>query len=354
MDIRIVPLSDKKEFNVLAPHPLQSWEWGEFRQKTGVEIIRLGSYKNNRLIETAQFTLHPLPFTKWSVGYFPKGNIPSKEMLTHLLTIGKQHNCIFIKLEPNVQKNTKEKKDRSLNILISQYPHICLSPHPLFTSYSFYLDLTKSEEELFSSLYPKTRYNIRLAQKHKVTVQEETNNKAFDTYLDLTFETTKRQKFYAHDRKYHYFMWETLKSSGIAHLLTAQYLHDGKKYTLASWIVFLFHDVLYYPYGASNSQFRNVMASNLLMWEVILFGKRNGAKLFDMWGSLGPSPLPSDLWYGFHRFKEGYNPKLVEFIGSFDVVIHPALYQIYNTVYLLRQLFLEIKSRLKIMLLFKN
>lgn len=342
MDIRIVPLSDKKEFNVLAPHPLQSWEWGEFRQKTGVEVIRLGGYKNNRLVEVAQFTLHPLPFTKWSVGYFPKGNIPSKEMLTHLLTIGKQHNCIFIKLEPNIRK-----KDFGFSGFSDFGFNLHQSPHPLFTNYSFHLDLTKSEEELFSSLYPKTRYNIRLAQKHKVTVQEETNSKAFDTYLDLTFETTKRQQFYAHNRKYHYLMWDTLKSSGIAHLLTAQYPHDGKKYTLTSWIVFLFHDVLYYPYGASSSQFRNVMASNLLMWEVILFGKRNGAKLFDMWGSLGPSPLPSDPWYGFHRFKEGYNPKLVEFIGSFDVVIHPILYQIYNTVYLLRQLFLKIKSRLR-------
>jgi lipid II:glycine glycyltransferase (peptidoglycan interpeptide bridge formation enzyme) len=54
-----------------------------------------------------------------------------------------------------------------------------------------------------------------------------------------------------------------------------------------------------------------------------------GFKKFDLWGALGPNPDPHDPWYGFHRFKEGYHPDLVEYVGSYDLVINPFLYQLY-------------------------
>jgi lipid II:glycine glycyltransferase (peptidoglycan interpeptide bridge formation enzyme) len=48
-----------------------------------------------------------------------------------------------------------------------------------------------------------------------------------------------------------------------------------------------------------------------------------------MWGSLGPDASEKDEWYGFHRFKQGYGPRLVEYIGSYDLVIKPFLYNLY-------------------------
>ncbi len=334
MIITLIQIKDKELFNNLALHPLQSWEWGEFRKKTGIEVIKLGRYQNNKLLETAQITIHQLPFTKYTVGYFPKGNIPSKEMLEELVKTGKQYNCIFIKLEPNIALSNSQP--------ITNNPQLIPSPHPLFTKYTFQLDLTKSEEELLKIMHPKTRYNIRVAQKHGIVIKEDNSPKAFEKYLELTFETTKRQKFYAHNRRYHQLMWETLKSAKIAHLLAANYQYQGKNHTLVTWIVFLFNDILYYPYGASSNNFRNVMASNLMMWEAIRWGKKNGAKLFDMWGALGPNPNPDDPWYGFHRFKQGYGGKLVEFIGSYDLIINPNLYRLYNLVYKIREIFLKL------------
>jgi lipid II:glycine glycyltransferase (peptidoglycan interpeptide bridge formation enzyme) len=65
-----------------------------------------------------------------------------------------------------------------------------------------------------------------------------------------------------------------------------------------------------------------------MMWEVIKFGKKESLSRFDMWGSLGPNADRNDPWYGFHRFKEGYSPRLVEFIGDFDLVLKPGLYSV--------------------------
>ena len=189
----------------------------------------------------------------------------------------------------------------------------------------------------------KTRYNIRVAQKKEVKIIEDNSETAFDEYLDLTFnETTKRQRFYAHDREYHRKMWHALNPAGIAHLLKAVY----NSQTLVTWILFTFNDALYYPYGASSSQNRDVMASNLMMWEAIRFGKARNLKYFDMWGSLGPDPDPKDPWYGFHHFKDGYGPTLMEFIGTYDFVIDPPMYQVYKLMDKARWAMLKIKASL--------
>ncbi len=335
MIIHNIATDKKREFNKLATHPLQSWEWGEFRKTSGVTVIRLGKYEKDKLTETAQITIHNIPFTSWTIGYLPKGGIPSQEMLEEIVRIGKQNHCIFIKLEPNVIV-----KDLGFRFSDLGFP-IIPSPHPLFTKYTWELDITKNEDQLLANMHPKTRYNIRVAQKHNIVIKEENSSEAFNKYLELTFETTKRQKFYAHNPSYHRLMWETLKKSGVAHLFTANYDNQGQNIILASWIVFLFNDVLYYPYGASSSQFRNLMASNLLMWEVIRWGIKNGAKKFDMWGALGPNPSPKDPWFGFNRFKEGYGASLVEYIGSFDLVIHPKLYRLYSLSHQIRQIILK-------------
>jgi lipid II:glycine glycyltransferase (peptidoglycan interpeptide bridge formation enzyme) len=232
------------------------------------------------------------------------------------------------------------------------------SSRPLFTKYTFVLDLTKTEEELLQQMHPKTRYNIKVAQKHGVLVKEEFSDNAFADYVQLTQETTSRQGFYAHTPQYHRKMWETLgnqiSNSKIrntkyeirdttalsAHLLIARY----KNIPLTTWILFTFKDTLYYPYGASSSRNRETMSSNLQMWEAILFGKKLGLKKFDMWGSLGENPDTRDPWYGFHKFKMGYGPTLVEFVGSYDLVINPLLYVLYVVADKTRWLLLKLKK----------
>ena len=67
-----------------------------------------------------------------------------------------------------------------------------------------------------------------------------------------------------------------------------------------------------------------------MMWEAIRFGKTLGLKKFDMWGALGPNPNVKDPWYGFHRFKEGYGARLIEYVGSYDFVINNNLYFVYK------------------------
>jgi len=322
--------------NKFSNHPLQSAEWAKFREKTGIKVIRENGI---------QLTIHKIPRTKFTIGYFPKGFLPDKKMVSRLKKIGERERAIFIQIEPNVEKEKN---------LIFYYKKIGLAPsfHPLFTKFTFRLNLDKSEEELLKNTHPKTRYNIRVAQRHGVKISEDNSEKAFSEYLKLTWETTKRQNFYAHTEKYHKLMWETLQNEKLkikneklntdkltAHLFLARYNNR----TLVAWIVFVYNDTLYYPYGASSSEHKETMASNLMMWEAIKFGKNLGLKKFDMWGSLGPNASPNDPWFGFHRFKQGYGPDLIEFIGSYDLVINPFMYRMYKIADKLRWALLKIK-----------
>jgi len=293
-------------------HPLQTAAWAEFRKAMGIDI---------GTIDTWYITFHRIPFTPWTIGYFPKGPMPTKTMVEQLRTLGKEKNAIFIQLEPNIQNN--------LAFNIGHLAFLQPSHHPLFTKYTFIIDLTKSEDELLKAMHPKTRYNIKVAEKHNVKIQEDNSANAFETYLKLSQETTNRQGFYAHNKHYHRTMWQIMHTAGIAKLWTATY--EGN--ILAAWILFIHDGVMYYPYGASSREHRDVMAPNLLLWELIKWGKQHEMYAFDLWGALGPLPAggpdTKDPWYGFHRFKAGYNPTLIEYMGSFDLVIQPFLYKLY-------------------------
>lgn len=342
MLIREIRPEEKNDFNQAVPHPLQSFEWGEFREKTGVSVVRLGRFDNNRLIQGWQISFHKLPKISGSIGYCPKSSLPDQQVLEAIKAIGQKHQAVFIKLEPHVGQPVSSSKTGHQEIKKFLLENGCVYGRPLFTKYTFQIDLTKSEEELLGNMKQKTRYNLNLAYRKGVRISKDNSEEAFQTYLDLTFETTKRQGFYAHDRDYHTKMWQTLKPSGIAHLLKATWQNQ----ILSAWILFVFGNTLYYPYGASSSQHRELMASNLIIWEAIRFGKHLNLKTFDLWGSLGPEANPKDPWYGFHRFKEGYGPDLVEFVGTFDYVLNTPLYQIYRLAENLRWKWLKFKTKL--------
>lgn len=309
-------------FNKMVYHPLQTWEWGKARSDMNVTVVRMKDGEN-----AYQMTLHPIPKTNFKIGYLPRSVYPSKKLLDFLYEFGKKNNIVFIKIEPYEEKNNI-KLDKRLK----------RSPHPLFPDWTQIMDLKDTEENLLKKMHSKTRYNIRLAIKKGVEVREESNDQGFSIFTKLYFETCKRQKYFGHDHKYHKIVWNNLKNS-IAHILVAYY-NDTP---LAAYELFYFKDYLYYVYGGTSDQFRNVMAANLIMWETIRLGKKLGAKKLDMWGSLPPVYSQSHSWAGFTRFKEGYGTKFVEMIGSYDLVVNPFLYNVYNTVHRVRDQYLKLR-----------
>ncbi len=341
MNFQDINDQDKDQYNLGVNHPLQAFEWGEFRKKTGIEVIRRGELEKGKIQNPYQITVHKTPNFPYKIGYFPKGDLPSEELLSELKQIGEQNKISFVQLEPNVVNSNSSIIHGDLK----------QSFHPLFTKYTFILNLTTAEDDLIKNMSQKTRYNVRLAEKKGVKIEIDNSERAFKEYLKLTKETTKRQKFYAHNESYHKLMWETLGNKYDekfdpnrlqAHLLKASYNNT----TLVTYILFTFKNKLYYPYGASSDLHREVMASSAAMWGAIKFGKSLGLEKFDMWGAANtPEPKPDDPYYGFHRFKQGFGATLTEFIGSYDLIINPLNYRLLSVADKLRWALLKTKKR---------
>ncbi len=324
MIVREITDSEKGIYNKTVTHIIQSWEWGEFRKSTGLDLTRLGQFEGDKMVSAYQLTFHPVPILKGNIGYMPKGPMPDKYMVKALTDLSKKMACAYIKIEPNVFVG----KDKELQVERLKKLGLFTSKKSLFTKYNFLIDLTKSEDQLLSAMHPKTRYNIGVAKKKGVEVYESTQDADFETYLKLYFETTKRQKYFGHTPSNHKKVWAVLKDAGMARVMIAKYQNEP----VVAWMLFSFRDTLYYPYGGSSNKYRDVMASNLIAWEAIKLGKKLGLKIFDMWGALGPDATDSDPWFGFHRFKAGYGPMHVEYLGTYDLILKPALYKTLNFV----------------------
>lgn len=333
----------REDWNSVAKHPLQSYEWGEIKEQNSNLILRVAVFDDNqKLIEVYLITLHKL-FGKFKMAFLAKSVWPSSEILIFLEKKLKELNCIFLKLEPEVFLEEAGKYQIPLlkNNWTKDGLQFSISNSRVFARHTFLIDLSFSSDELFELMKSKTRYNIHLAQKKGVVVKDETDNpEGFSIFFNLYQETLKRQNYLGHDKKYHELVWNSLKAK-VARILVAYY--DGKP--LGAYELFLFNNSGFYLYGGSTLMNKEVMAPNLLMWEAILFAKKNNCLYFDMWGALDKNYQNNNSWAGFHRFKEGYGGIHKTYLPTIDVIFEPLLYKLFSFIWPIRTILLELKQK---------
>ena len=100
----------KDDFNKKAIHPLQSWEWGEFREAWGNKAIRLPNF---------QIIFSKVPFTNFKIGTVIRGPKLTKRDVFEVTNIARKAKAIFVKFEPNVLFKEQLKDDLKSFGLIS-------------------------------------------------------------------------------------------------------------------------------------------------------------------------------------------------------------------------------------------
>lgn len=326
MELKLIEEQQKDEYNRAVTHIVQSWEWGQFRKNLGTKLLRYGLYEDKKLKVAFHLSFHKIPYTKYFVGYLAKGPIPNRTLKEALLKIGREQNCAFIKVEPDIESSaiSRQSVDKEFK----------KSPKPHFTKYNYIVDLTQPEDKILSNMHQKFRYNIKVAQKHGVWVEKRVDDEAFEIYLKLFFDTCKRQNYFGHDKNYHRQIWNILKTARMARLLIAFYCPPNSKLSLPlnAWMLVNFHDTLYYPYGGSFAEYKNVMATNLTASEAIKLGKKLDLKYFDLWGAAAPDASKSDPYQGFTRFKSGLGGKLVTYADTYDLIFNPLIFWAFTFV----------------------
>jgi lipid II:glycine glycyltransferase (peptidoglycan interpeptide bridge formation enzyme) len=342
MLIRAIAPEERIAYDGAVSHPVQSWQWGEFKKQSGLEVERVGFFEHGALVRAMQITFHPVPLLG-SVGYGAKVFAPDSGQLEALGELARKHGAIFTKIEPEVFAPVGAPNPEAEQLDAFIKANGGADGEPIYTPHDFHLDLAPDEEALFAAFAAKTRYNTRLAVKKGVEVVEDTSEQGMEAYIRLMIETTRRQKFYAHSPEFFRTLWRVvgLDERSMLRIFLARYSGE----VLAAWLVFIFNKRLYYPYGASSSSRRELMASNLMMWHIIRYGKANGCVDLNMWGALGPNPDPADPFYGFHHFKQGYNPALMKNLGAYDLVHKNLGYRLFQRLNALRWRYLRLRRR---------
>lgn len=312
MLIREIQAKEKEVFNKMVNSVTQSWEWGEFREKTGKKVVRLGEFEGENLKKGVSIFFHPLPYFNFSIGYIPRCLGLNKSLMEAVLEIARKERAVFVKIEREEEFDFDKGK---FNLVKGK---------SVLPKYTLMVDLEKEEKEILGSMAEKTRYNIRLGLRHKVEIKEGKEEKDLEVFIKLLRETEERQGFYSHYPDYYRMLWEVMGDK-MRKLLIGYY----NKKAVSAIMLFKFKDRLYYPYGGSSLEYREKMANYVIHWEAIKLGKKLGCRVYDMWGAFKESRKETDPWFGIYRFKKGFGGKLVEYPDSLDLVIDERLYKGY-------------------------
>lgn len=78
-----------------------------------------------------------------------------------------------------------------------------------------------------------------------------------------------------------------------------------------------------------NQKYRSLNPNYLLKWKLIELFSKEGYKTFDMNAIVGEFKNPNK-YRGLNEMKLRFNSEALEFIGEFDIIINPVIYNIYN------------------------
>ncbi len=201
------------------------------------------------------------------------------------------------------------------------------APVDLTVANSCIVDLEGTEELLLARMKPKTRYNIRLAERHGVVVSQAPLGQ-LPKFYTLYCETAQRHGFPV--REYEYF--EALFAARDYHfdgsevrLLLAS--HRGE--VVAGEILALSEKGAVYLHGASAYHRREVMAPYLVHWRSIQYARARGCRTYDL-GAVAPGDDPAHSLHGLHRFKTSFGGRLTHDSGSWDFPIRSTVYQAFR------------------------
>ncbi|MCL5667071.1 MAG: peptidoglycan bridge formation glycyltransferase FemA/FemB family protein [Patescibacteria group bacterium] len=321
----------RKEYNhFVAMQPsgsfLQSWEWGQWQEELGRKAFRYfiaGSDNDHRKAAGAvQLIKMPLPTGKYYLyaPYGPVGNLRFKigDLRPALQELRRKFpEAIFFRFEP---------KSGICN-LESAIPTAHIQPNK-----TLILDLTKSKDQLLKEMRPKTRYNIRLAQRHGVQVKADLavtpgHGLYLRESLELILQTSRRQKFKTFPESYYqnflnFFGIRNGQSAVKVYVYKALYNKD----LLAAAIMVDFGRVRTYLFGGSSSSRREVMAPHLLHYQALVDAKAAGLERYDFWGL----DTAREKDPGFARFKLGFGGQVLQYPGAYDIVQRKLQYGMYE------------------------
>ncbi len=300
----------------------QSKEWQKFQDNLGETSFfeKTDDYQYLAILKNT-------PVGKYL--YLPYGPVAKdkpafKKSLKSLENLAKDHGTIFIRIEPqnpdfvkSLPKSAKKSKD--------------LNPKETWV-----LDITPDKPTILTNFSQGTRTRYNTYAKKGLSVRSTKDPTEIKHLVSLQNKLFKEKNLNTFSENY----LKTELEQPFATLYLVEYHHpenaekdentpkDGQ--ILAASLFFDYKDTRYYMQSAADTEYKKLPATVALLTTAIFDAKEQGTKYFDFWG-IAPEDAPdSHPWKGFTKFKQSFGGSAVSYAGTYDLVLNPAKYQLYE------------------------
>jgi lipid II:glycine glycyltransferase (peptidoglycan interpeptide bridge formation enzyme) len=291
----------------------QLWSWGELRREAGWRPVRLavGNDSDNPRAGV-QLLLRRVPLTGWSLAYAPRGPIGGLDqpatrqaLIDGLRALGDDERIGRVRADPEATSD----EPYGASLLATPWREAPKVQPPT----TRVIDLTRPEDELWSSLAKKHRQYVSKAGREGVTVEQldpgadpETTSAALADFDRIYRQTGDRAGFAVRIPMYYQRLWAAFGREGRARLFFA--VADGKR--VATLLHMVCGDKIAEVYGGMTEHGATSRANYLLKWEAIRAAQADGLRVYDLWG------LATG---GIRQFKEGFGGAEVTWVGARDL-----------------------------------
>lgn len=305
---------------------MQDLVWGKVKSNWIQEAVYIE--ENGKITAAMMLLFEKISKLNTTIMYAPRGPVCDiydieivKKLVVEAEPLAKKYRSFVLKFDPQV------KYDEELNQLYRNAGFKTSGKNPshdvlIQPNHNMVLKIeNKTQEELLKNFSEKTRYNVRLSKRKGVTVRYSRKEEDLKIFYEIYKVTTIRDKIGC--RPYEYFK-RMLDAYDEEHLRIYIAEHEGE--ALSAAIATNFGGELFYVYGASSNEKRNLMPNYAMQWAMMEWGLETNCKTYNFGGLLS-----LNVDNGLYKFKVGFCKEkgIEKYIGEIDKVYKKGIYFLY-------------------------
>lgn len=331
-------------------HFLQSPLWEQYEQLEGYQTFRLQDQHFSALAVLQSTPVGKYLFCPYGPTVDSPDSLPTA--LDALKSLAHEQGAFFIRIEPTFPLPAE---------LVNSF-HLKKS-HDLDPAHTWVLDLSPSVDELLKGMESRKVRYWRNHQKKGITIRQSHDPAEITILTKLLSKLGDKDNFIPQPEEH----LKNQLESGFATLYiaelestsqeptdqesinqkptdqtsttskstpTTQNQPTKSKFPIAAALIYDYNGTRYYAHAAADSRYQKLASGTIVLIQMILDAKEQGAKIYDFWG-MTPSSDRNHPWYGFTQYKKSFGGRQVDYAGTYDLPLKPFRYQLYL---LIRQL----------------
>ncbi len=328
-------------------HAMQTYVWGKFKATQGWTPLRLALKDGTRVLGVAQLLVRTPPGVPGAIAYCPKGPwidwsdaAQVQTMLMGMEHFARRRGAFILKIEselpsgPGQPTQVPGSIEEPLHRLIvagrrlrsrgrGATAHV-LEEDPRVeearSRTTMVIDVDRPPEAMLARMKSKWRYNVNLARRKGVTVEQDDSPAGRRLLYHMYQRTAARDGFTLLNEGYFMGSWSAMINAGYGHIFFA--CHEGRP--LAGLMLLTFGHKAWYHVGASESEGRNLMPAHALQFHAMQWAYEHGVRYYDLVAIPNAEAVSiQDSMWGLYVFKSGFGGYPIEWAGCLDKVLDP-------------------------------